>query len=262
MIGAAVLLLIASFLPIFTYKTYGSADNSVNAWDPATFPTLPSVTLAGLIAAGLIVAARFQPEGRKVLGLGLAQWGMSLAVFAGWSALWSAFASLTPNGDDGTAVGLGLGAWLSLLFGLGLAAAAVLGERVPALKDPLLPAPRPAQPQPYPGGAGFGGRPGAGYGYPGTPGAPSYGGQQQPGAPLGGTEPLPGAVGTPEFAPFWFAVPVPRPLYPQDGSPSAIAELTPGTWYLAVDRLGPALVAQIQDGRRGVLQDTTGIQRG
>jgi hypothetical protein len=57
-------------------------------------------------------------------------------------------------------------------------------------------------------------------------------------------------------------VPVPRPLYAEDGSQTPIAELAPGTWYLAVEQRGPALVAQTQDGRRGVLQDTSGIQRG
>jgi hypothetical protein len=55
---------------------------------------------------------------------------------------------------------------------------------------------------------------------------------------------------------------VARPLYGEDGSPAPIAELAPGTWYLAVEQRGPSLVAQTQDGRRGVLQDTTGIQRG
>ena len=35
-----------------------------------------------------------------------------------------------------------------------------------------------------------------------------------------------------------------------------------GTWYLAVEQRGANLVAQTQDGRRGVLQDTSGIQRG
>ena len=68
--------------------------------------------------------------------------------------------------------------------------------------------------------------------------------------------------GSGDFSPFWFAVPVARPLYGEDGSPSPIAELAPGTWYLAVEQRGPGLIAQTQDGRRGVLQDTTGIQRG
>jgi hypothetical protein len=57
-------------------------------------------------------------------------------------------------------------------------------------------------------------------------------------------------------------VPVARPLFGEDGSPNPVAELAPGTWYLAVEQRGPALVAQTQDGRRGVLQDTSGIQRG
>ncbi|MER5828452.1 hypothetical protein ABT086_41205, partial [Streptomyces mirabilis] len=65
-----------------------------------------------------------------------------------------------------------------------------------------------------------------------------------------------------DFSPFWFAVPVPRPLFAEDGSQTPIAELAPGTWYLAVEQRGANLVAQTQDGRRGVLQDTSGIQRG
>jgi hypothetical protein len=57
-------------------------------------------------------------------------------------------------------------------------------------------------------------------------------------------------------------VPVPRPLYAEDGAPMPIAELAPGTWYLAVEQGAQGLVAQTQDGRRGVLRDTSGIQRG
>ncbi|NEC23801.1 hypothetical protein G3I50_36965, partial [Streptomyces parvus] len=71
-----------------------------------------------------------------------------------------------------------------------------------------------------------------------------------------------GAAPAGDFTPFWFAVPVARPLYGEDGSPNPIAELAPGTWYLAVEQRGQSLIAQTQDGRRGVLQDTTGIQRG
>jgi serine/threonine protein kinase len=65
-----------------------------------------------------------------------------------------------------------------------------------------------------------------------------------------------------DFSPFWFAVPVTRPLYAEDGSPTPMAKLAPGTWYLAVEQRGQALVAQTQDGRRGILRDTSGIQRG
>ncbi|WP_315987408.1 hypothetical protein [Streptomyces sp. uw30] len=121
--------------------------------------------------------------------------------------------------------------------------------------------PRPAQhPQPY------GGQPQGGYGYPGAqqPQQP-YGGQPQGGQPFGGGQPqAPAPTPAPagDFSPFWFAVPVPRPLFAEDGSPTPIAELAPGTWYLAVEQRGAILVAQTQDGRRGVLQDTSGIQRG
>ncbi len=65
-----------------------------------------------------------------------------------------------------------------------------------------------------------------------------------------------------DFEPFWFAVPVPRPLMSEDGSMAAVAELAPGTWYLAVGRRDDALVAQTADRMRGLLLDTTGIQRG
>ncbi|MEV8352398.1 hypothetical protein ACFVTT_04375 [Streptomyces niveus] len=64
------------------------------------------------------------------------------------------------------------------------------------------------------------------------------------------------------FEPFWFAVPVSRPLMGEDGSMKAVANLTPGTWYLAIERRGDALVAQAADRKRGLLLDTTGIQRG
>jgi hypothetical protein len=274
-IGAAVLLLIASFLPFFTYKGI-SGENSVSAWDSALFPMLPTLHLAGLIAAGLIVAARVQPEGLKVLGLGLGQWGIAVAVFAAWSALWSTFSSMYPadeiyqQAED--AVSLSSGAWLTLIFAIGLAAVAVLSQTAPAFKAPLLPEPRQPQPQPY-GAAPFGypGGPGGpqqgGYGHPGVGSAdPAFGGGQPQPQPYGAS---PAGAGQPgaqppaaEFAAFWFAVPVTRPLYPEDGSSTPIAELNPGTWYLAVDQRGPALVAQTQDGRRGVLQDTNGIQRG
>lgn len=150
---------------------------------------------------------------------------------------------------------------------------------VPALKGALIGAPKPQTPQPY------GGQPQGGYGYPGAqqqpygaqPGQPqSYGGQPgqpfdaqqaqaqqapQPQAQQQAQQPQAPSQGG-EFAPFWFAVPVARPLYGEDGAPTPIAELAPGNWYLAVEQRGAALIAQTQEGRRGVLQDTTGIQRG
>ncbi|MEU3752225.1 hypothetical protein AB0H17_05565 [Streptomyces olivoreticuli] len=271
-IGAAVLLFIASFLSFYSYDCGQSSlcPTEPNGWKSGLFPVLPSIFLAGIIAAALIVAARFQPEGRKVVGMGLDQWGTAFAVFAAWSSLWTIV-------GGGSQVSAGVGQILGLIANLALAAAALLTPRTPGLKAPLMGAPGPQAPGPY--GAG----PNPGYGYPGgmqQPGAagpyggqPSYGQPQQPQPEqqdhgMGGAAAAPQAAAQPaaapaaDFAPFWFAVPVARPLYAEDGSPTPVAELAPGTWYLAVDQRGQALVAQTQDGRRGVLQDTTGIQRG
>ncbi|MDX3849610.1 DUF5336 domain-containing protein [Streptomyces sp. AK02-01A] len=265
-IGAAVLLFIASFLNLYESSAFGS-ENAPNAWD--SLGTVMSIHLAGVIAAALIVASRALPQPRKIAGLDLGQFGIALAVFAAWTALWSLI------GLDGLDAGSGL--ILGFIAALILAAAAVATPLLPPLKAPLLGTPRPAAPAPY---AGQPGGPGQGYGYPGgqqpygtQPGQPqpygaqpgSFGGQQgqsQPGRPSAGGQPQQGAAPAADFAPFWFAVPVARPLYGEDGSPSPIAELAPGTWYLAVEQRGPGLVAQTQDGRRGVLQDTSGIQRG
>jgi hypothetical protein len=281
-IGAAVVLLIASFLDY--YSVSGDCNlqcPSLSGWQPAFFPTLPSIFLAGVIAAGLIVAPRLIPGDRKVVGLGLGQWGTAFAVFATWGAVWGLF-------GGGSALQPGIGMVLAVLALPTMTAAAVLTPRMPALKVALLPEPRPAQPYPYPStgmgmdtgtGTGtsrqpysaqpYGAQPGTGYGYPGGQPQQPYGAQPyeqassvpQPTAPQAAAA-AQEFTSAQEFTPFWFAVPVTRPLYPEDGSPSPVAELTPGIWYLAVDQRGAVLVAQTQDGRRGVLQDATGIQRG
>lgn len=278
-IGAAVLLFIASFLDFYSVDCSGQfCDKSglPNLWDSKLFPVLPTVVLAGIVGAVLIIAGRFQPQGRNLLGLTLDQWGTALTVFAAWSSLWTMFGGAMEDNDK---VGAGVGRILALIALLVMAAGALLTQRIPALKAPLMGAPAPQAPAPY--GAG------PGYGYPGPGGMQQgqtpYGAQQQPyGAQAGQpgqpqapqqdqsapAQAQPAAAAQPaapaggDFAPFWFAVPVARPLYGEDGSPTQIAELAPGTWYLAVDQRGQALVAQTQDGRRGVLQDTTGIQRG
>ena len=315
-IGTALLLLIASFFPFFDLDANCPIDScSVSAWDRSTLPMLPTVHLLGLVAAGLFVAARLMPEGRKVLGLGLDQFGLVLCLVVGWSGFWSLISITTPDlefpgiSDPNENWTLGLGAFMTLIFSLAVAASGVLSALLPAMKAPLLPAPKPPnpyagqQPGPYgfagpqggqPGQPGpYGGQPQGGYGYPGgtqggQPGQPAQQGQPgqpapqaqqpqpQPGQPQPGQpgqpqqtqqaqQPGPAAGGgapDPNFQPFWFAVPVTRPLFGEDGAPQPVAELAPGTWYLAVDQRGQALVAQTQDGRRGVLQDTSGIQRG
>ncbi|MEV0317837.1 hypothetical protein ACIBKX_03265 [Streptomyces sp. NPDC050658] len=271
-IGAAVLLFIASFLDIFDIEGVGDSADMPNAWNSG--PVLMGVTLTGIIGAVCIVVSRGLPTPPKVLGLDLGHFGVAFTIAAAWSALGQVFdpASGFDNMGQGSDSGFdaGIGIILSLIATLVMAAGAVLALAVPAFRAPLVGAPRPA-PQPY------GGQPQGGYGYPGAQGQPQggqpYGGQPQggqqpygaqPGQPQAGQQTPPPAQAQPagDFSPFWFAVPVPRPLYAEDGSPTPIAELAPGTWYLAVEQRGPGLVAQTQDGRRGVLQDTTGIQRG
>ncbi|MFF2222109.1 hypothetical protein ACFVV7_02235 [Streptomyces globisporus] len=276
-IGAAVVLFIASFLDFSSYDCPQGVDcsrfDSPNAWD--SLGLLMSVFLAGVIGAALLIVSRAMP-GRKVVGLDLGQFGVALTVFALWTAFWTIL-------DVNNA---GAGLILGLLAALVLAAGAVAGPLVPALKAPLLSPSAPAQAvqggqQPYgaqpgqgygfPGGqqqAPYGAQPSQGYGYPGAPqqGQPAQADPaqaQQAQAQAQAQQPAQGgAAPAGDFTPFWFAVPVARPLYGEDGSPNPIAELAPGTWYLAVEQRGQSLIAQTQDGRRGVLQDTTGIQRG
>ncbi|MFD5566560.1 hypothetical protein [Streptomyces cadmiisoli] len=256
-LGAAVLLFIASFLDLYSIDGAPDSADIPSLWGSG--PVVLSVVLAGIIGAALVVAARALPQPRQVAGLDLGQFGVAFTVFAAWSALGNIFdpaGGFDGEGGFTDSLGAGTGLILALIATLVMAAAAVATPLVPALKAGLVPAPRPAAPQPY------GGQPQGGYGYPGAQQPPSFGGQQ-PAQPFGGQpqQPQPQAPAG-EFSPFWFAVPVPRPLFAEDGSPSPIAELAPGTWYLAVEQRGAALVAQTQDGRRGVLQDTSGIQRG
>lgn len=265
-----MLLFIASFLEYFSADCDGSLCDKIdmpNAWDTEKLQLiLPTIFLTGIIGAALLVGGRFLPEGRKFGAITLPQFGASLLVVSLWSQVWSMI--VAP--DEAS---MGAGSILALIATLIGAAAAMVSPVVPALAAPLMPAGG-ARPGPY------GGQPQAGYGYPGGPqqggygypGAPQagqpgpYGGQPAqdqpgPGQSHGGPQ---GAAGAPDpnFQPFWFAVPMARPLFPEDGSPQPIAELAPGTWYLAVEQRGQALVAQTQDGRRGVLQDTSNIQRG
>ncbi|MFE5141697.1 DUF5336 domain-containing protein [Streptomyces fagopyri] len=264
-IGAAVLLFIASFLALFSIDAVSVNGTKYSYASPGIWSSGPfvfSVILAGLFGAGLVVASRALPRVPKVAGLDLGPFGVALTVFAAWSALGNLF---DPAGGGGGGVSPGAGLILSLIATLVMAAAAIATPLVPALQVALVPAPQPAAPQPY------GGQPQGGYGYPGAqqPGQPSYGGQPQQGQAFGAQPGQPQQAPTPQpqlpagdFSPFWFAVPVPRPLFSEDGSPAPIAELAPGTWYLAVEQRGQHLVAQTQDGRRGVLHDSSGIQRG
>ncbi|MFG2142446.1 hypothetical protein [Streptomyces sp. NPDC048650] len=290
-IGAAVLLFIASFLNFVSASCPGDCgtvnDKLPNGWDSDIFPVLPSIFLAGIFAAVLIVVGRGLGE-RKFGGLELGQLGTGLALFAAWSSLWSLFDGPLRSSEGGFSIGVGIGAILAFIALLAMAGAALATNQVPALKAQLIPDKPAGGPSPYgvnpnPGygypGAQQQPQPGQGYGYPGAQQQAQAQAQPQAGQPYGQQPPVDATAGGPQgaaapagatqaagapadFAPFWFAVPVARPLYGEDGSPAPIAELAPGTWYLAVEQRGQALIAQTQDGRRGVLQDTTGIQRG
>ncbi|MFC8271171.1 DUF5336 domain-containing protein [Streptomyces sp. NPDC057271] len=269
LIGAAVVLFIASFLGISGCDASDSICDSIdtpNSWEIS--PLGWGAFLLGIAGAALVVVSRALPQPRKVVGLELGQVGVAFTVASAWNVLMWIFESNNA----------GAGLILGLIASLILAGTAIAAPMIPALKGPLLSAPTPQTPQPYgmqPGQPGQQGVPG-GYGYPGAQ-QPPYGGQPQPypGQPQPDAQaqhapqptaaqpgPAQGQGQSGDFAPFWFAVPVARPLYAEDGSPTPIAELAPGTWYLAVEQRGPGLIAQTQDGRRGVLQDTTGIQRG
>jgi hypothetical protein len=84
-----------------------------------------------------------------------------------------------------------------------------------------------------------------------------------PATPVAPAATAPAPEPAPSFAPFWFAVPAVRTLAPEQGEGGApVGELVPGTWYLAIAQVGEALLTQTQEGKRGVLTDTSGIQRG
>lgn len=262
-LGAAVLLFIASFLTFYSYSVAGYSD-SKSAWG-VDLGTGLGTYMGAVIGAALIVLNRCLPQQRKVAGLDVGMVGTGFALLSAWTLFWSLVD--VPDGVDA-----GVGLILGFIAALVLAGAAIATPLVPALQAGLVPAPKPATPQPY------GAQPPGGYGYPGAQQQP-YGAHPQPGQPFGQQpaapqpqqgqaqpqdqpEPQPQAQPAAGFSPFWFAVPVPRPLFAEDGSQAPIAELAPGTWYLAVEQRGAHLVAQTQDGRRGVLQDTSGIQRG
>ncbi|WP_033218193.1 hypothetical protein [Kitasatospora phosalacinea] len=293
------MLLISSFLPYRSSDCSGpycGKDTSINAWESDLFPILQSIFLLGVIGAVLIVLARTQKAtlgNKEFIGLRLDQWGGAAIVIALWDILWSM------GGFTGGSTSIGGGAWLGLVCLLVMGGVVIAGGALPALQAPLTSA-TPGAPgvgQQYPAyGAQQQGAPGA-YGYPGAPQQQQpFPGQQQPAQ----AQPAPGGYGFPQaaqaaqapsaaaaavaplptavqpavqdqvpaqsggpFSPFWFAVPAVRQLANKD-NPAAppVGELVPGTWYLAVDQRGAALVAQLPDGTHGVLNDTNGIQRG
>ncbi|MEU9387632.1 hypothetical protein AB0D38_44885, partial [Streptomyces sp. NPDC048279] len=176
-IGAAVLLFVASFLD--TFDTSGNG--APNAWD--NLGLVMSMYVGGIAGAVLIVLARALPQPFKFVGLDLGQIGVGLSVFAVWTAFWSTIDPLGAFDDfNSLNIGAGSGLILGLIATLLLAAAAIATPLVPALQAALVPAPKPQAPQPY------GAQPSGGYGYPGAgaqQGGQPYGAQPQTGQPFG-----------------------------------------------------------------------------
>ncbi|MCF2532756.1 hypothetical protein [Yinghuangia soli] len=262
---------------------------SVNAWAQDHWPLMAVVILLPLLSFLLLVMYRYMinADQRPVGGLTLRQWATALGVVAAWSALWSLGGNVFGNADIpleqmGYESEHAFGAFVILPFTLILAVLLIIIDRVPGLAYPLFVTPPqypqtgyiPAQP----------GQPGPGQpGQPGNSGLPGYGtgAYAQPSVPPGTPvsqmpPPVTPASGTPvaapaaapapapaaEFAQFWLAVPEERPLLPLGGlDKTPVATLVPGSWYLAVEPAGDGLVVEV-DGVRGVLWNTSGIQRG
>lgn len=143
-IGAAVLLFIASFLDNYSIDGIPDSYDLPNLWGSG--PVLFSVVLAGIIGAALVVVSRALPQPPKVVGLELRQFGVAFTVFAAWSALGNIFdpsGGYDNVGDSSRSPDAGAGLILALVATLLLAAAAVATPLVPALQAALVPAPRP-----------------------------------------------------------------------------------------------------------------------
>ena len=83
-IGAAVLLFIASFLKLYSVSGY---DVDVTAWD--NLGNGLGTYMSGVIAAALIVVNRILPQPRKVAGLDLGTVGAAFTVLIAWELFWS-----------------------------------------------------------------------------------------------------------------------------------------------------------------------------
>ncbi|PNG18009.1 hypothetical protein C1J00_33440, partial [Streptomyces cahuitamycinicus] len=142
-IGAAVLLLIASFLDLYSFDNVPDSVDLPSLWGSG--PVVFSVVLAGIIGAALVVVARGLPQAPKIAGLELAPFGIAFTVFAAWSALGNIFdvpGGFDNIGENGSvnAPSPGIGMILALIATLLMAAAALATPLVPALKGALLPA--------------------------------------------------------------------------------------------------------------------------
>ena len=246
-IGAAVLLFIASFLDIYSVDGATGLDLP-SAW-ASLGPVLMGVVLAGIIGAALDRVSRGLPQPPQGRGLDLGQFGVAFTVFAAWTAL----GRLRPDGrsrqrqGQRRRPGAGTGLILALVATLVMAGRRRRHPARPGPQGPPGPRPQAARP------AALRRRPALPR-WPAAPGWLRLPGRRraaaavrrpaaQPGQPFGAEA---GAAAgrrrrsrRPRTSPRsgspcrW-----PRPLFAEDGSPTPIAELAPGTWYLAVEQRG------------------------
>ncbi|MGP4011437.1 hypothetical protein ACTWQO_33810, partial [Streptomyces sp. 4N124] len=110
-IGAAVLLFIASFLSFYTAE---GVSDTPNAWE--SLYTGMGVYLGGVVGAALIVVNRVLPQPRKVAGLDLGTVGAAFSVFVTWMLLWFLM-DVPENIEAGSGLILGFIAALVLVTG-------------------------------------------------------------------------------------------------------------------------------------------------
>ncbi|MDV9177020.1 DUF5336 domain-containing protein, partial [Streptomyces sp. W16] len=130
-IGAAVLLFIASFLKFYTANGYNL---DITAW--TSLGNGLGTYMGGVIGAALVVVNRCLPQPRKILGLDLGTVGVAFTVLTAWGLFWT----LVDVGDN---VSAGAGLILGFIAALVMAGAAVATPLVPALQAALVPAPKP-----------------------------------------------------------------------------------------------------------------------
>lgn len=133
-IGAAVLLFIASFLSLAGCDAPGNICDSYeipNAWDSIGLGL--GVYMGGVIGAALIVVARLLPAPRKVAGLELGPTGVALTLLTAWIMLW--------NLIDAENAGAGL--ILGFLAALILAGGAIATPSSPPSRPPSFRPPAP-----------------------------------------------------------------------------------------------------------------------
>lgn len=123
-IGAAVLLFIASFLKFYSADGYNL---DANAWDD--LGTGLGLYMGGVIGAALIVVNRCLPQPRKIAGLDLGTVGAAFTVLVVWALFWTLVD--VPTGGSAAA-----GLILGFIAALALAGGAIATPWYPPSRPP------------------------------------------------------------------------------------------------------------------------------